>query len=51
MTVQFEGREQTLPMMAKYQESTDRGVRETSWRAVVERRLGTPRRSTRSSHA
>ncbi|MBL9032699.1 MAG: M3 family oligoendopeptidase [Phycisphaerae bacterium] len=39
MTVAFEGREQTLPMMAKYQESTDRAVREGAWRAVAERRL------------
>lgn len=38
MTVQFEGREQTLAQMGKYQESTDRGVREDAWRAVVERR-------------
>ena len=39
MTVVFEGREQTLPMMARYQESTDRAVREASWRGVTERRL------------
>lgn len=39
MAVQFEGKEQTLPMMAKYQESTDRAVRESAWRAVGERRL------------
>lgn len=39
MTVQFDGKEQTLPMMARYQESTDRAVREASWRAVGERRL------------
>ncbi len=39
MTVQFEGREQTFPQMAKYQEQTDRAVREKAWRAVVERRL------------
>jgi oligoendopeptidase F len=38
MTVQFEGREQTLPQMARYQENTDRGVRESAWRAVAERR-------------
>jgi oligoendopeptidase F len=38
MTVEFEGREQTLPQMARYQERTDRGVRERAWRAVAERR-------------
>jgi oligoendopeptidase F len=39
MTIEFEGREQTLPQMARYQESTDRAVREAAWRAVTERRL------------
>jgi oligoendopeptidase F len=39
MTVEFEGREQTLPQMARYQESTDRAVREAAWRTVTERRL------------
>ncbi len=39
MTVEFDGREQTLPQMARYQESTDRAVREGAWRAVAERRL------------
>lgn len=39
MTVQFDGREQTLPQMARYQESTDRAVRESAYRAVSERRL------------
>ncbi len=39
MTVVFEGREQTLPQMARYQELTDRAVRESSWRIVAERRL------------
>ncbi len=38
MSVQFDGREQTLPQMARYQERTDRGVREGAWRAVAERR-------------
>jgi oligoendopeptidase F len=38
MTVTFEGREQTLPQMARYQEATDRSVREAAWRAVAERR-------------
>ncbi len=39
MSVQFDGREQTLPQMARYQERTDRGVREGAWRAVAERRM------------
>lgn len=39
MSVTFEGREQTLPMMMRYQESTDRAVREAAWRAVSDRRV------------
>lgn len=39
MTVTFEGREQTLPQMARYQELTDRAQREAAWRAVADRRL------------
>ncbi|QYU67451.1 hypothetical protein J4558_21405 [Leptolyngbya sp. 15MV] len=39
MTVTFEGKEQTLPQMARYAESTDRDVREAAWRAVADRRL------------
>jgi oligoendopeptidase F len=39
MSVQFDGREQTLPQMARYQESTDRVQREAAWRAVADRRL------------
>jgi oligoendopeptidase F len=39
MTVNFEGREQTLPQMARYQELTDRSQREAAWRAVADRRL------------
>jgi oligoendopeptidase F len=39
MTVQFEGQERTLPQMARYQEQTDRALRESAWRAVAERRL------------
>ncbi|MBX3355708.1 MAG: M3 family oligoendopeptidase [Phycisphaeraceae bacterium] len=39
MTVEFEGREQTMPQMARYLEVTDRSVREGSWRATAERRL------------
>ncbi len=38
LTVQFDGREQTLPQMARYQEQTDRTVREAAWRATAERR-------------
>jgi oligoendopeptidase F len=39
MTVQYDGREQTLPQMARYQELTDRAAREGAWRAVAQRRL------------
>ncbi|QOI99644.1 MAG: M3 family oligoendopeptidase [Phycisphaeraceae bacterium] len=39
MTVRFEGEERTLPQMARYQEETDRGLRERAWRAVADRRL------------
>lgn len=39
MTVEFEGREQTLPQMGRYQEFNDRSVREAAWRVVADRRL------------
>jgi len=39
LTVQFEGQERTLPQMARYQEQTDRDLRERAWRTVTERRL------------
>ncbi|MSR44929.1 MAG: M3 family oligoendopeptidase [Phycisphaerales bacterium] len=39
MSVTFDGREQTMPQMAKYLEDTDRSVREGSWTAVSARRL------------
>ncbi|MBL8990987.1 MAG: M3 family oligoendopeptidase, partial [Phycisphaerae bacterium] len=39
MTVQFQGRECTLPQMARFQEETDRSVREAAWRTVADRRL------------
>ncbi len=39
MTVEFEGKTQTLPQMARHLEETDRGLRERAWRAVAERRL------------
>lgn len=36
--VSFDGREQTLAQMARYQEVTDRAQREGAWRAVAARR-------------
>lgn len=39
MSVTFDGREQTMPQMARYLEMTDRSVREGSWTAVAARRL------------
>ena len=39
LTVEFRGTEHTLPQMSKYQEETDRSVREAAFRAVAERRL------------
>lgn len=39
MTVTFDGGEKTLPQMARYQELTDRPVREAAWRVVADRRL------------
>jgi oligoendopeptidase F len=39
MTVKFDGEEKTLPQMARYQEVQDRAVRESAWRAVMERRF------------
>jgi oligoendopeptidase F len=39
LTVTYEGREQTLQQMGRYQESTDRTQREETWRKVAERRL------------
>ncbi len=38
-TVFFEGEEKTLPMMAIYQESNDREIRESAWRATTSRIL------------
>ncbi len=38
MTVEFEGCEQTMPEMSKYQLETDRDLRERAWKAVYERR-------------
>lgn len=39
MTVNFNGKEQTLPQMSKYLLETDRALRENAWRATAERRL------------
>lgn len=39
MTVEYDGEEKTMPMMGKYFESADRGVREDAWRKVAKRRL------------
>jgi oligoendopeptidase F len=39
MTVQFDGKEQTLPQMARVQEETDRARRQQAWELVVGRRL------------
>ncbi|MEM9294428.1 MAG: M3 family oligoendopeptidase [Planctomycetota bacterium] len=38
MTVEFEGKTQTLPQLAAYQQETDRGLRERAWRAGNDRR-------------
>lgn len=39
MTVQFEGKEQTLPAMAKVQEEADRSRRQAAWELTAQRRL------------
>ncbi len=39
LTVSYEGQEQTLQQMGRYQESTDRKQREETWRLVAQRRL------------
>ena len=39
MTVQYDGKEQTLQQMARYLEELDRGVRQEAWELVVGRRL------------
>ncbi|MHC4414140.1 MAG: M3 family oligoendopeptidase [Planctomycetota bacterium] len=38
MTVDFRGRERTLPQMARFLEETDRPTREDAWRGIWERR-------------
>lgn len=37
MTVEYDGREQTLPQLGRYQELPDRAVREETWRLAAER--------------
>ncbi len=39
MMVRYDGVDKTLPMMAVYQESSERSVREVAWRTVSNRRL------------
>ncbi len=39
LTVQYEGKEQTLQQMGRYLESPDRKTREEAWRLTAERRL------------
>ncbi len=39
LTVQYDGKEQTLPQMAKYLEETNRTVREETWKLSANRRL------------
>lgn len=39
MTVQFRGKEHTLPQMGKYGYDPDRSLREEAWRATTKRRL------------
>ncbi len=39
MTVQFEGKEYTLPQMGKFLEENDRTLRKGAWEAVANRRL------------
>jgi oligoendopeptidase F len=39
MMVHFDGEDKTMPQMGAYQQEQNREVRESSWRAVAERRL------------
>ncbi len=39
MTVEYDGQARTLPQMGKYQEATDRSVREEAYRLVAARRM------------
>ena len=41
MTVQFEGKELTLPQMSKFFQETNRGLRERAYYATAERRIRT----------
>ena len=39
MLVDFEGEQRPMPRMARFQQETDRNLRERAWRAAAERRL------------
>ena len=39
MMVRFDGEDKTMPQMGVYQQNQDQSIRESSWRAVAERRL------------
>jgi len=39
MTVEFEGRERTMPEMSKFVLEPDRSLRERAWKAIAQRRL------------
>jgi oligoendopeptidase F len=39
MSVTFQGQEKTLPQMERFQEETDRGVRQKAWELTAQRRL------------
>lgn len=39
LTVNFQGKDHTLPQMAKYMEGTDRAVREQAWQLVADKML------------
>ncbi len=39
MTVEFDGKEHTMPQMARYLEETDRSRRQEAWQGITERRL------------
>ena len=39
MLIEFHGEQRTVPQMARFQEDSDRSVREAAWRAVSARRL------------
>jgi len=39
MTVEFDGKEQTLPQMSRYLEETDRDLRQNAWEEITNRRM------------